>query len=295
MMDRRDFVRVLAGAAGASAISSSVSGTTVGAANRARALAASGIDRHSASEQPVGIQLYTVRRVMNQAPAQTLEALAKIGYREVQTAGLYGKSAREFRAMLDASGLTAPSAHIGLNALRTQLEQTLDDAELLGYRWIIVPSLDQKDRTISALTAIADEFNRIAEVVQKRGLRFGYHNHDFEFMPQNGTVPFDLLLERTDARLVHFELDLFWLRKGGRDPLPLFAKHPGRFPSVHVKDMAADGTMVNVGEGVIDFAGIFAQARIAGVQHYFVEHDNPAQPLRDVAVSFRAMGRLLGE
>lgn len=267
----------------------------IAGAGAATVLGASGApaQRRSTSMKPVGIQLYTVRRLMNNAPADTLTALAEIGYREVQLAGLYGKTAREFRGLLDAAGLSAPSSHIGLAPLRTQLERTLDDAEVLGHRWIIVPWLDQKDRTLDALKGVCDEFNLIAEAVQKRGMRFGYHNHDFEFTPIDGVLPFDLMLERTDPKLVFFELDLFWLRKGGRDPLDLFTKYPGRFPSLHVKDMTADGRMVNVGEGVIDFARIFAQAQRAGIEHYFVEHDNPEQPLQDVAASFKGVQALL--
>src|SRR4029079_774028 len=129
-------------------------------------------------------------------------------------------------------------------------------------------------------------FNMIGEAALKRGMRFGYHNHNFEFTPANGIVPYDLLLDSTDPRLVDFEIDLFWMRQGGKDPHAYFAKYPGRVPMLHVKDMSSDGQMVNVGAGAIDFAGIFAHAHEAGVKHYYVEHDEPAHPINDARASF---------
>jgi sugar phosphate isomerase/epimerase len=241
----------------------------------------------------VGIQLYTVRRLMNTDAKGTLAALAAIGYREVELAGLYGRTATDFRKLLDAHGLHAPATHISLNALRNNTAQVLDDAATLGHHWVIVPSLDGADRTLDGIRRVADALNQAGAKAKERGMRVGYHNHQYEFTAIDGTVPYDILLSQTDRNLVDFELDLFWIRRGGGDTLAYFARNPGRFAALHVKDMAADGKMVNVGAGAIDFAGIFAHADRAGVKHYFVEHDEPTQPLDDARISFLATQKLL--
>ena len=272
-MDRRDFLN---------AIASSVTVT---------GLAASVWPKRAAT--PIGIQLYTVRHLMLNYPERTLAALAEVGYREVELAGLYGHTPRDFRAMLDRTGLKAVGGHIALKSFQTDLEKTLDDAETLGHEWALVAWIDQEDRTIPRLETIADYFNVIGRAAQKRRMRFAYHNHNFEFKPVDGVVPFDLLLNRTDKNFVDFEMDLFWVRSGGKDPLDYFARYPGRFPMVHVKDMAADGKMVNVGEGVINFAQLFKEADRAGIQHYFVEHDEPTDALKDARKSFSALAKIL--
>jgi sugar phosphate isomerase/epimerase len=241
----------------------------------------------------VGIQLYTVRRLMTQDAAGTLAALAQIGYQEVELAGLYGHKPAEFRKMLDAAGLVAPATHIGLAALRSNPGQVLDDAGTLGHHWVIVPWVDAAERTPAGMRQVADLLNSVGAQARQRGLRMGYHNHEFELKIGDGVASFDILLENTDPSIVDFELDLFWIRRAGGDPLAYFNRYPGRFMGLHVKDMAADGKMVNVGEGAIDFAGIFAQADGAGVKHYFVEHDQPADPINDARVSFQALQKLL--
>jgi sugar phosphate isomerase/epimerase len=102
----------------------------------------------------------------------------------------------------------------------------------------------------------------------------------------SGQLPYDILLAASDPDLVKIELDLFWIVKGGGDPLAYFAKYPGRFPLVHVKDMSADGRMVDVGRGRIPFARIFAQRKAAGIRHFFVEHDEPADPFASITASY---------
>jgi sugar phosphate isomerase/epimerase len=192
--------------------------------------------------------------------------------------------------MLDRNGLAAVAGHMFFEAYQTDLEKTLDDAEALGQKWAVIAWIDEKDRTRPRLETLADYFNVVGRAAQKRGMRFAYHNYNYEFKPIDGIVPMSLLLERTDRQLVDFEMDLFWVRSGGKDPRDYFARYPGRFPMVHVKDMAADGKMVNVGEGVINFASIF---KGAGIKHYFVEHDEPVDALKDARISYDALRKLI--
>jgi sugar phosphate isomerase/epimerase len=142
--------------------------------------------------------------------------------------------------------------------------------------------------------AVADDFNAAGEAAQAMGLGFGYHNHAWEFESlSDGTTPYDLLLERCDPSLVSMQMDIFWAVHAGADPLQYFGAYPGRFTSVHVKDRTADGEMVAVGTGVIDFETIMARADQAGIEHYFVEHDNPVDPLEDVRISFATLHGIL--
>ena len=247
-----------------------------------------------ASRHAVGIQLYTVRDLMARDPDATLRALAAIGYDEVEFAGLHGRPAADLRRLLDDLKLTAPAGHVGLDRLRSELPAVLEEAATLGWRWIVMPWIDAGDRTAAGYARVAAELNRLGERARERGLRIAYHNHDYAFAPlAGGRTGYDILLEECRPELVDMELDLFWAVHAGRDPVEYVERFPGRFPMVHVKDRAADGRMVNVGAGTIDFARIVARAGSAGIRHWFIEHDEPADPLRDAAASLAAFRQLL--
>lgn len=241
----------------------------------------------------IGVQLYTVRRAMQDSVERTLEQVARIGYKEVEFAGYFGRSAKDIRTLLDANGLTAPSAHSAdLNSIRNRFAQVLDDAATVGHRYVICASLPRSEQTEDGYKRIAAEFNRAGEQAAKSEIMVGFHNHDGEFAPSGSTTGYDILLAECDPKLVTMQMDLFWTVKAGKDPLAYFAKHPGRFSSVHVKDMAAGGTMVDVGAGQLPFARYFAQSKQAGIRHYFVEHDSPADPMASIAASYRYLSAL---
>lgn len=244
----------------------------------------------------IGVQLYTVRELMRRDPVSTLETLAEIGYREVEFAGYLGRPAAELRAVLDRVGLTAPSAHVPVAQLAgTEWRRTLEDAATLGHRFVTVPWLPAEDRrSADAWKRTAERFGRAAAEARAAGVRFAYHNHDFEFAPVDGIIPFDLLLAETDPALVDFQVDLYWMVRAGHDPLAYLNAHPGRFPMVHVKDSAGppDHRMVDVGSGAIDFTRILAAFARAGTTHFFVEHDRPADPLASVRASHAYLSTL---
>lgn len=242
------------------------------------ALAGIRLDRVRATKlQRVGIQLYTVRDLMAKDPERTLAALAAMGYQEVEFAGYGTKTPAEIKAMLARTGLTAPSAHIELSNLRNSWQTTLDHAADIGHRFLVLAGLPAEERTLDHFRRHADLMTKAAETARTRNIRFAYHNHDFEFRPVDGKLPYDILADSTPPALVGFELDLYWITKAGADPLRYFAKWPGRFPMVHVKDMGAKQAMVDIGAGTIDFRTIFARG--AGIEHYFVEHDDPKDSL----------------
>lgn len=241
----------------------------------------------------IGIQLYTVRNVMEKDVEGTLAALAEIGYREVEFAGLYGTSAKAMRAILDRHHLVSPSTHIALERIRTEWPSVLEEANTLGQRYVICPWLDaDQRRTLDDYRRIAQALNAAGEMARAVGITLGYHNHNFEFTPIDGTIPYDVMLAECDPALVAMELDLYWIVNGGQNPLAYIRKYPGRFPLVHVKDMAKDGSMVDVGKGTIDFAAIFAQTARAGIRHTFVEHDMPASPLATARASYEYLRAL---
>jgi sugar phosphate isomerase/epimerase len=243
---------------------------------------------------PIGLQLYTVRDLLAQAFDRTLARVAAIGYREVEFAGYFGRTPARVRESLERAGLVAPSAHVTLQALTSELPRTLDAAHAIGHRYLVLPWLEQADRgNLDDYRRIADALNRAADAAREARIRIAYHNHDFEFVPLDDVKPYDVLLEHASAD-VAFELDLYWISKAGVEPALYMRRWPGRFPLVHVKDSAGAPRheMADVGDGTLDWRRIFALHRTAGIRHYFVEHDSPTNAFASIEASYRYLRRL---
>ena len=270
-MDRRSFFTVLSGSLIATAMGTRAYGM----------LPARKLGR-------IGVQLYTIRDALTNDLDGSLARVASIGYQEVELAGYRSHSVADFRAALDRHGLAAPSTHIAMERVRDDLPRVLDEAHQLGHKFVICPNIPDEKAGLDGYRKAADVLNHAGEIAGRSGISIGYHNHESELAPIDGVRPYDVILDRTDPKLVAMEMDIFWLVKGGGDPLAYFRKYPGRFRMVHVKDMdgSAAKTMVDVGKGVIDWKGIFAQSREAGIEHYFVEHDNARDPFASIAASY---------
>jgi sugar phosphate isomerase/epimerase len=239
-----------------------------------------------------GVQLYTVRAEMQKSVERTLARVAEIGYREVEFAGYFDKKPAEIAALLKANGLAAPAAHVERAALGDPWHRVLDAAVAAGHQWVVIAWVPEGDRgSVQSYQRLAKELNQRAAAAKSRGLSFAYHNHDFEFTPLEGTNGHAVLMRECDPALVQFELDLYWITRAGGAAAEYVQRHPGRFPLVHVKDMAAGGAMVEVGSGTIPFQRIFDAAR-GGIRHFFVEHDNPASPFDSIARSFNTLRTL---
>lgn len=252
--------------------------------------------------RPIGIQLYTVNLPLQQDPVGTLKTLREIGFGEVESAGYGKRSAKEFRALLDDAGLACRSAHLQFDP--ANLGPSFEDAHALGASYAVSGSLPpaagakpaaaSSKRTMSLEEAkrTAELINRIGEAAKHAGLQYAYHNHDFEFTDQGGgAIAYDVLLRDSDPELVKFEIDCGWMIFAGRNPIDYFKKYPDRFPMIHVKDFlrprdsdqaasqAAGATApmlgAELGRGVVDYKPIFAAAKNAGLQHYFVEQEGP--------------------
>ncbi len=283
-MDRRRFLHTSALAAGALA--------STGLALSACTSESSDPDmsRVGGSLSAIGLQLYTIRTVLEDDFRATMEQVAKLGYDEVEFAGYYDRSPDEIGALLNEFGLEAPATHVPLGQIREAPDELIHTAQAIGHDYIVCPYLSEEERgSLDDYRRHAEQFTRFGERCSEAGLQFAYHNHDFEFEPMDGTVPYEVLLEETDPEHVQMELDLFWVHAADHDPLDYIQRDPGRYPLCHVKDRSADGEMVAVGEGALDFAALF---READFEHYFVEHDNPEAPMQSIETSYQALSQL---
>lgn len=290
MMDRRAFLGASAG--------------TLVASNFAWALPA----QHRI--KAVGVQLYTVRNAMQADFDGTVAKVAQIGYQEVEFAGYLDHSPKDIRELLNKNGLTAPSCHVEYDVVEKKLAEQIEAAHTIGHKFIVCPWIEERQRKEpDGYQRAADLFQKAGEETHKAGIQFAYHNHTFEFQPSEalgGKLPYDVLLA-TDPKYVKMELDLCWISVAGKDPVEYFDKYPGRFPLVHVKDMkklpkgdegpttAPDKEMPNmteVGSGVIDWKRIFSHSEKAGIQHYFVEHDFPADAFASIKKSYAYLSTL---
>ena len=261
-MERREFVQTMAGA-----------GLAIACTGSSRAPRAARLDK-------VGIQLYTVRDQMKADFEGTLAHIAEIGYKEVEFAGYFDHAAADVKAILNRHGLAAPSTHVAFEN-DEKWKAALDTAKTIGHEYIVMPWIPQERRkTLDDWKNFAQVFNHAAQMAHDAGIQFAYHNHDFEFPKMDGQVPYDVLLQNTDPKLVQLEIDLYWITKAGQDPLAYFSRWPGRVPLVHVKDSAGppEHKMVDVGQG--------------GIKHFFVEHDQPPQPFDDIAASYKYLSQL---
>jgi sugar phosphate isomerase/epimerase len=228
---------------------------------------------------PIGLQLYSVRELLPKDFDGTLQQIAAAGYTEVEAAGYYNRTAKEFRHAMDQAGLRCTSTHHALADLTAHLDEFIEYGHTLGLSYIICPWASRPGNN-GALTMddwhwVADEFNRIGEKVKAAGMVFGYHNHSREFASVKSEVIYDELLIRTDPKLVVFEMDCGWVFAAGRDPIHYLSKTPERFPLLHVKDMArnAKGEFAStvLGQGGMDYGPILRAA--TGLKHYFIEQE----------------------
>jgi sugar phosphate isomerase/epimerase len=267
------------------------------------------LDALAAKPKAAGLQLYTLRDLMAKDPDGTIAKVAQIGYKKVENFGysdgkFFGKSPKEYAALLKVNGLSAPSGHYLAGIQMPQMKGTLsndwsravDDAAELGQQYMICAYLFPDERKkLDDYKRYADLFNKSAEVCKTRGIQFGYHNHDFEFQAVDGQIPYDILLKNTDPNLVKMELDLYWTVFAGKDPVQLFKENPGRFPLWHLKDMAKTEKreFAEVGTGSIDFASILKAKKTAGLVHSFVEQDVCQRPpLEAIAISYGNVQKL---
>lgn len=244
----------------------------------------------------MGLQLYTLRESIFQDPKQVLKMVADCGYRELETFAyedgkIYGMPFAEFGSYVDDLGMKVVSGHYGLDLTRSDSwEEAISDAKSIGQKYMVVPYLNEPDRkNIDDYKKICEQLNKAGETCNKLGMRFGYHNHAFEFESMQGEIPFDLMLAELDPDLVGIELDIYWVVRAGEDPARYFDQYPGRFEQWHVKDMDKTDQDRNsdIGQGTIDYKALFFdQAKLSGMKHWYVEQESyPGEPIESVRAS----------
>ncbi|GAA4430438.1 sugar phosphate isomerase/epimerase [Pontibacter saemangeumensis] len=232
----------------------------------------------------VGIQLYTVRKEMLADATGTLKQLAKIGYKELESArsekGLYyGLQPKEIKKITEDLGMTLRSGHVHIDK---DWDSTVAAAAETGQDYLICSSLPSNGQTVSNYKHVADMFTKAAEDCRKAGMIFGYHNHEYEFEKENGQVLYDVLLDNTDPELVKMEMDLGWAILTGNDPVDYFNRYPGRFPLWHLKDMdKAKQESTEFGKGAIDIKKMLQVADKSGMKYFFVEQEEYAGTAMD--------------
>ncbi len=244
----------------------------------------------------IALQLYTVRRLLAEDLPGTLHAVAAAGYRSVELAGLPAVEADELARILEEAGLSVVSSHEGMDRLRSDPMAVADRLAVLGCPRVVVPSMPPEDRrTLEGVRRFAAELGRLAEPYAERGIRLGYHNHDFEFRPFDGIRIWEVLLGELPA-WVELEVDVYWVAVGGSDPVAVIRQGGDRVRMLHMKDRAPGAAPHDapVGEGILPFADIIAAGRVAGVERYIVEQDDPADELPNIASSARYLESLAG-
>ena len=227
----------------------------------------------------IGIQLYSVRNEMLADAVGTLRQLAKIGYKELESArsekgNYYGLQPKEIKKIVSDLGMTLRSGHVHVDK---DWQRSIDSAAEAGQDYLVCSSLPSKRQTVDNYKSVAETFSKAREDCKKSNIIFGYHNHEYEFEKENGQVLYDVLLNNTDPNLVTWELDLGWVVASGNDPLAYFNKYPGRFPLWHLKDMdVAKQRSTEFGKGQIKVLEILKNAKLSGVKHIFVEQEEYA-------------------
>ncbi|MET0634567.1 MAG: sugar phosphate isomerase/epimerase [Chitinophagaceae bacterium] len=264
----------------------------------------------NASKYKMGLQLFSIREPLSKDVTGTVKKIAAVGYEDCETYGYdpvkgsyYGLKAADFKKLLEDNGMISTSGHYDFSSLFDKspddmlqfVDQCIKGAHSLDQKYITWPWLDPKFRTIGHFHQLTEKLNRIGERVNKAGLGFAYHNHDFEFIDFNGENGYEIIMRDTDPSQVKLQMDIYWVMHSSKlSPAELFARQPGRFVMWHIKDMdKITRDYSELGNGSIDFTVILPEAPRAGLQYYYIEQGgnfakDPMQSITDSAVYFKA-------
>lgn len=234
--------------------------------------------KKAARSLSIGVQLYSVREDCKRDLPGTIAAVAKMGYMGVEFAGYYDRSAKDLRKMLDDNGLVCCGTHTALDTLLgDNLSATIEFNKILGNKYLVVPSLPDKNRNSrQAWLDTAKLFSELAEKVKPQGMRVGYHNHDVEFKPMDGDIPWDVFWSNTSKEVI-MQLDTGNALNGGADPLPFLYRYPQRAITVHLKEFSKTNDKALIGEGDINWKAFFALCKAVGkTEWYIIEQESYA-------------------
>jgi sugar phosphate isomerase/epimerase len=255
----------------------------------------------------VGLQLYTIRDAMAADPVGSLQKVADMGYKNLEMADytngkFYGYAPKAFKKLANDMGMDVISSHAAVESTgitRENAQKMADDHAELGVKYCVQPWINEEDRNIETYKKMIKDWNDVGKIMKGVGIQFAYHNHNFEFKPVDGLVPYyDIFMPEMDPELITMELDLYWATKAGQDPVEMFKKYPGRFQLLHFKDMTEKSApfyevikddITSVGSGLIDFKKIWEAREIAGARYLFVEDDNQGngKPFEGIETSIK--------
>lgn len=237
---------------------------------------------------PVGLQLYSLRARFGKDVPGTLDEVKSWGIKYVELAGTYKVPPADFRSDLAQRGLVPVSGHFSYDQYRDHLDQVVAESKALGLQYAGCAWIPHKgafdEKTCREAAAV---FNHTGEILAQNGIKFFYHTHGYEFQPHGDGTLFDELMALTNPKLVHYEMDIFWIVFPGQDPVKLLHKYRRRFELMHLKDMRkgletgslSGGTDVRndvaLGTGQIDMPAVLHAAKKAGVKYYFIEDESP--------------------
>jgi sugar phosphate isomerase/epimerase len=244
---------------------------------------------------PLAVQLYTLRN-WKVPPEELFATVASIGYSGVELAGTYGLSAADLRTTLEASGLKVVSAHVSLNDMEASLTDIIRYHKALGNETLIVPwvSEEVRGKTAASWQALGQRLGMLARRCEHAGMRFMYHNHDFEMVVIDGRPAIEWLMEGAKDGNVGFEIDVAWVQYGGQDVPTILAQYAGKCSRIHAKDLgdnAAEHGLADVGSGKLNWDVILPAAKAAGVEWYIVEHDYPTDAVASIRQSYEFLSQ----
>ena len=245
----------------------------------------------------IGLELYAVRDAMKQDPERTLASVRAIGYRDIEllwSFDNFGRSPKQVRATLDKEGLRAPSAHIAPETLLKDWARSLDTAKLLGHDYLIVPTLPPDTATsLDRWRDWADRFNAAGAVARDAGVWLAFHNEPDHVRPIDGTIPYDLFVERTDPSVVRHQLDVGNMALGGADPMRYLEKYRARYWSFHIKDVVADRSRdTELGKGVVEIRRPLAAVPDIAAKPAYVEQEDWADSMASARVNYEYLRTL---
>ena len=240
----------------------------------------------------ISLQLYTVREAFGRDPLGTLERVAQIGYPAIE---IGSRNADETLAKIRELGLQVTSAGVGIESLRDGFDGIVEGARALGTKFLMLGYVGEEHRGSAQKWAqTAQLLDGFGQKAREAGLTLCYHNHDFELKEQfDGKTGLEILFDNASADNLQAELDVYWIQKGGADPVELINRYAGRLPLLHCKDMTPNGQFAEVGTGVLDWPAILQAAKNAGVQSYVIEQDTcPGDPFESIAVSLENLKQM---
>ncbi|GAB5476151.1 MAG: sugar phosphate isomerase/epimerase [Maribacter sp.] len=289
-------------------------------------------------DQKIGIQLFTIPFLVDNDFEGALKMLSEMGYREIELFGpypfshdnskqvftqmqqmlnlkqhsFYGKSAKETSELMKDLGLTVPSVHCYIDSLRYGMNDFLEGMKPLAPKYAVIPALmNPEDRNSKeAYLKLAEEFNGFGKQMKAHSMKFAYHNHGYEHIAFDGEMGLDILLNNTDPEFVQFELDIFWMKAAGQEPIDYLKKYPNRFKMMHVKDAAkkfrfkGDGStpdqwmegfplMSDPGDGIFDIQAMIEQGIASGVEHFYLERDMAPEPEQTLKNSIDKLNKMM--